>query len=198
MCFNCVGGLHLVSRDCKSQRRCNTCKVTHHSILDLNRDGSSKISTTAGTKSEGNVAKKRQTCASMHLSAFRVRLKVPPVTAWNDSKTSCVDTYAFLDEGSDVTLCSNKLLEKLEIVNAEPDPCTLQTVSGCTMAHDVRLTSLFVKGVNLTKSIDIINVLAGSNLPNLLDSISSDTDMHGYTYYRGFSLPNLILPTLIY
>ena len=118
----------------------------------------------------------------MHLSASRICLKVLPVTVWNDNKTRCVYTYTFLDEESDVTLCSNKLLEKLGIANAEPYPCTLQTVKGCKMAHDVRLTSSSMKGLNLTKSINITNVLAVSNLPDLQDSIPSDNDVHRYTF----------------
>ena len=88
-------------------------------------------------------------------------------------------------------MCSNKLLKKLGIANAEIYPCTLQTVNVCKMTQDVRLTSLSVKGLNLTKSIDITNVLAVSNLPDLQDSISSDTDVHRYTHLSGIQFTKL-------
>ena len=91
------------------------------------------MSTTAGTKSHGNIAKKGRTCESMHLSVSQVCVKVLPVTVWNDSKTRCVDTYAFFAEVSDVTLSSNKLLENLGIADAVPYACTLQAVNCCMM-----------------------------------------------------------------
>ena len=52
-----------------SLREGATLEGTHHSIMHLDRDGLSQISTNAGTKSDSNVTKKRLTCTSMHLSA---------------------------------------------------------------------------------------------------------------------------------
>ena len=44
-------------------------------------------------------------------SKLNVRLKVVPVTVWSSCSDRCLNTYAFLDEGSNATLCTESLVK---------------------------------------------------------------------------------------
>ena len=60
--------------------------------------------------------KQKSICASGKtncLESGKVWLKVVPVTVWGSSRQNMVTTYAFLDEGLDTTLCSQRLVDQL-------------------------------------------------------------------------------------
>ena len=60
--------------------------------------------------------------------ACQIRLRVVPVRVWGDGKR-LVNTYVFLDEGSDTTLCTEGLIDKLK-VSGDPVRISLTTVNG--------------------------------------------------------------------
>jgi len=186
VCFNCLG-LHHIARDCASHRRCRSCSAAHHTLLHRDKEE-------AGPSLAPNVAntEKSITCASTRVSVSKVRLKVLPVTVWDSSKTNCIDTYAFLDEGADTTLCSHKLLSKLNISEAEYHPCTLQTINGSTDFPQTMKTVLSVKGFNLSRSIELDTVFAVPRLPDLSESIPRELDTSHYPYLCGIKFPELV------
>ena len=185
VCFNCLG-VHHVARECASQRRCNTCNGSHHSLLHFDKEN-------IGVKSDVGEActGKNSTCASTQTPASRVRLKVLPVTVWNSVKTFCIDTYAFLDEGADTTLCSERLLSKLRISETSTRCFKLQTLNGNSNLARTVHTSLSVKGLNLSRSFDLNNVLAVPTLPDLSDSIRREMDVLNYSYLNGIKFAEL-------
>ena len=61
------------------------------------------------------VEQQHGTCASGKITGIagsKVWLKVVSVTAWGVTQRRCVTTYAFLDEGSDVTLGTQRLADQ--------------------------------------------------------------------------------------
>ena len=65
---------------------------------------------------ESSCSQSSVTCGTINAKAKanrNVRLKVIPVTAWSDTSRKHEKVYAFLDEGSDTTLCTNALMKKL-------------------------------------------------------------------------------------
>ena len=181
VCFNCLG-LHHAAKDCKSHRRCNICNGTHHSLLHAERENTNACPKPNSSDSDVVGSGNEHTCTSTHRMFSKIRLKVLPVTVWNDSKTNHVSTYAFLDEGSNTTLCSEKLLQKLNITDTERHSCTLHTVNGANALHHVMRTNLSVFGCDSSELIQLKNVLAVPNLPGLQESIPSAKDSQHYPY----------------
>ena len=58
----------------------------------------------------------------------QVRLRVVPVKVWGARK-GLVETYTFLDEGSDITLCTEGQFGKLKLIG-EPVRVSLATING--------------------------------------------------------------------
>ena len=138
VCFNCLG-VHHVARECASQRKCSTCNGSHQSLLHFDKENI-EVKSDIGEASTG----KNPTCTSTQAPASRMRLKVLPVTDWNSVKTLCIDTYAFLDEGADTTLCSERLLSKLRISETSTRSFKLQTLNGNSNLARAVHTSLFL------------------------------------------------------
>ena len=73
-----------------------------------------------------------------------VRLRVVPVKVWGQGKR-LIETYAFLDEGSDTTLCTEQLLDKLQ-VKGQRVQYSLATVNGMEVRAG-RQADLNIEGV---------------------------------------------------
>ena len=93
-----------------------------------------------------------------------VRLKVVAVKVWG----SHVDTYDFLDKGSDSSLCSEELRKKLHI-RGQSVQYSLSTLKGTDNYVGQRI-SLSVKGLNesaVAKPSGCLSVLSLLRLPGL-------------------------------
>ena len=152
LCFNCQG--HHFSKSCKSKVRCSNCRASHHTLLHRApreavspSDGASKevgngagevrqvlsvsikpVKPNAESRGLGKEAGAARENSITQTQACQVKLRVVPVRVWGDGKR-LVDTYAFLDEGSDPTLCTDGLIDKLK-VRGEPVRISLATVNG--------------------------------------------------------------------
>lgn len=80
-----------------------------------------------------------------------VRLKLVPVCVWAENESKYVETHAFLDEGSNSSLCTFNLLDRLGL-QAPPGVCTISTINGDESQPSSRV-SLVVRGVSESKSM---------------------------------------------
>ena len=109
--------------------------------------------------------------------ACRVRLRVVPVRVWGDGKR-LVDTYAFLGEGSDTTLCTDGLIDKLK-ARGEPVRISLATVNGME-TQVARRVGLSAQGFDEDALIHLPNVISVTFLPGLRSSIPTSRDLGLY------------------
>lgn len=138
-CFNFLGKHN--RQKCESKGSCQTCGERHHTLLhkpvltstEVSRGGCSSgagaiVGTTQVTP-ESDIQNRCRIVASSQSEATvsghcnglldhslsKVRLKVVPVTAYSDEGKRSYNTYAFLDEGSDTTLCTTNLMDRLGV-----------------------------------------------------------------------------------
>jgi len=200
LCFNCLGS-HF-SKSCRSKGKCNTCRGNHHTLLHRAPRGGAPRSEDAGKNGGDNGAGgTKQVISAVALKSERdpmnpnavdldssaktasgnvnnaqrsqVRLRVIPVKVWG-SKKGMVKTYAFLDEGSDTTLCTERLLDKLK-QKGQPVKMSIATVNGIEDQAG-RKVSLSVQGVKESAVISLPNVISVSTLPNFRSSIPTSGD----------------------
>ena len=111
LCFNCLGSKH-TRNICRCSQKCKKCNKPHHTWLHTN-----EMTTSANRAKQNHCNGASQTVASVKSVAFKpnagVRMMVAPVRAFNDGGSRFVDTYCFLDNGSQVNICSQGLMDKL-------------------------------------------------------------------------------------
>ena len=89
-----------------------------------------------------------------------------------------METYAFLDESSDFTLCTEGLFGKLKL-RGEPVQVSLATINGIETRAGRRV-SLSTQGVGEQAVIQLPNVISVPTLPELQSSIPSNKDVSKY------------------
>ena len=209
-CINCLGD-HLV-RHCQSPQRCKMCQDKHHTLLhhrEHNLEASTSANNKNSGSDNGagvdNPVKVLPNCVQIenHVnqvnsndqllvkssssqvtqdSKLNVRLKVVPVTVWSSCSDRCLNTYAFLDEGSNATLCTESLVKDLGLIGHKVE-YSISTVCETKQQLGVKV-SLRFRGINELAIFEAPDVLAVPHLPDLKGSIPSnaDTKLHGLNF----------------
>ena len=212
LCFNCLGS-HLV-RACKSKPTCRECGGRHNTLLheehqevlpkentpplqewqDVNGAGlSSRVMSVVqniGSKCNEHPAGPNTSSFAQTKDSTAVRLKVVPVRVWGAGRRRHADVYAFLDEGSDTSLCTEDLIKLLGL-KGKPTQFSLSTMSG-TEQQSGRQVSLCVQCLNEDAVVNLSNVLSVTRLPDLSASIPScrDNEIHAEVI-KGVTFPDL-------
>ena len=151
LCFNCLGS-HLV-RACKSKSTYRDCGGRHNTLLHEKRQEalpkentlplqerqyvngvglSSRIMSVVqniGSKCNEHPAGPSTSSLAQTIDSTAVRLKVVPVRDWGAGRHRHADVYAFLDEGSEISLCTEDLIKFLGL-KGKPTQFSLSTMSG--------------------------------------------------------------------
>ena len=156
-CFNCFRSHHI--KDCDSRARCKECNRKHHSLLH-NPNGPSQEADQRPTadKPAPNV---KQT-VGMTSTQSLVFLRILPIRVTCGNKS--VHTLAMLDDGSQATLCSESLIQRLN-AKTRPASLTLITLSGETEVQNSRMLDLSVRGISTTENMALKDVRSVKNLP---------------------------------
>ena len=215
LCFNCLGR-HKV-RTCESRARCRHCEGKHHTLLhresskvaqgkgspgesqEADGAGVTKQVMSASTLSQNASPRSSSSddcsvaCASEVKGSVRrdVRLKVVPIRVWSNANQRLENVYAFLDEGSDTSLCTDSLKNRL-IAKGKAVTFLLSTINGtdCKRGQEVSLT---VQGCGEQAVIDLPNVITVSELPELKSSIPVAQDTVTYAdVLNGVTFPDFV------
>ena len=149
----------------------------------LHSDNENRTSIGSGSSSDRAEMAEQQhgTCASGKITAgSKVWLKVVLVTEWGVTQRRCVTTYAFLNKGSDVTLCTQRLADQLSLQGTKI--CfSLATITGTEQRSGIKV-DLNLCGVNDQQHIlshqDVVAVPA---LPDLTESAPDHADVERYS-----------------
>ena len=117
-------------------------------------------------------------------------LRIVPVRVSGADGGPEVETYAFLDDGSDITLCSNSLAETLGL-SGKPMTFYLTTVNEKDRSRSGFEVELNVKALNSDDSIHLNKVWTVDHLPVSRRSIRTDEDVRGWSHLHGIELPKL-------
>ena len=99
-------------------------------------------------------------------------------------------TWAVLDQCSDATICTTKLLDCLGI-QGKRKPFTVNSVTGKKTTQDSVEVELNISSIDDECSIQLENVRSVSKLPVTTSSLASKTDIHEYQHLNDLSLPVL-------
>ncbi|CAB4009642.1 Hypothetical predicted protein, partial [Paramuricea clavata] len=171
LCDNCLRRNHLAKR-----RRFNPacmisgCGRKHHSLLhppSKSENESSKGPNDPGRSEEsphGNEAGSSGNCSATANRRQKVSLRIVPVKVKNEDGTREIETYAFIDNGSDTTLCSKDLVHELNL-SSKPCEFTLTTVNGLDKSRNGQEVKLNIQSLNGEGSIQVDRVWTVESLP---------------------------------
>ena len=136
LCFVCLRGGH-ITRDCTSKTRCKAddCGRMHSTMLHaanwskLRRQGRRRREQAAGSRNRETSAEEPSTTGSVYHAqgkddrprdaspsrGTRIALPLVPIRVYSPESKCNHLTYALLDNGSNVTLCHERLLRILDL-----------------------------------------------------------------------------------
>ena len=98
-------------------------------------------------------------------------------------------TYAFLDGGSDTTLCLRSLVEELSL-ESEPTNFTLSTVNHQGKGHGHQ-TCLDIEALDERMKVTLDRVLTAESLPIGEKHFASNKELRKWPHLNGVSLPEI-------
>ena len=187
LCFNCLQGTHLVRR-CNSKWVCSKegCKRKHHTLLHAETKPKEGTSMQTGTSQEPAASSQEAECNSVG-ARKEVCLRVLPVRVSHKGKE--MTTWALLDEGSDVSLCEEKLVKELGLEGSQKK-FKLTTVNSSEVEQQGIEVSLSVEGVKGGDRIEMLRVWTVKKLPISKRSIPTQDDITKWPHLRGINLPS--------
>ena len=101
---------------------------------------------------------------------------------------SCVDTLAFLDQGSMTTLCDGRLLESLRI-SEEKTSYSITTVNQTSEQRNGQKAKLLISAVTSNAIIELINVYCVDKLPIRPNPKLTEDDLTRWPHLQELELP---------
>ena len=197
LCNLCLCKGHF-EKQCRRKETCMVaeCGQRNHSLLHptlkpcKEEKKSLEVEDQVGinNKSEGEASTGH--CGATGAGRPRVRLRVIPVKVRGVDEAHEVETYALLDDGSDVSLCDSSLVQRLGITGV-PTAFSLTTVNEGkkeTRGEEVRL---IVSDLNGNENIDVTRAWTVNNLPVSKRSIPIANDVFGWSHLDGIVFPEL-------
>ena len=188
ICRNCLVPGHY-AKGCATRRGCDRpgCQKKHHALLH-------PPAVSAGNQELASRPTSYQASATVLNSATgagrkRVCLRVVPVRV-EGSSGQMVETYALLDDGSDVSLCDRRLLQQLGL-NGVQRQFTLTTLSSDGKEQSGMEVSLKASSLDGNESLSLSRVWSVDGIPVSEGSIPMPDDVKRWAHLRDLNLPQI-------
>lgn len=192
LCFGCLTAGHM-SKDCKKRASCPDCSFKHPAILHVVKEDASSKNNSADDKlqstSEVTSALARK---GDHTGAGNSECILPivPVQIKHKKDTKIIKTYAFLDQGSSATFCTEELAKKLNMRGRKTE-FLLRTIAQEQKVNSYELTDLEVCGLEEQDYIQLPNVYTQPDIPAKKANIPQKKDLEKWSYLSRVHLPKL-------
>ena len=182
ICRNCLVPGHY-AKGCAAVRACERsgCVRKHHTLLHPPDEarGHNDVDSRAVSHQASATASGRK----------RVCLRVIPVRVQGLCNGWIIETYALLDDGSDVSLCDQRLLEKLGLKGISRQ-FTLTTLSNTEEQSGLEV-SLNVSSIDVEKGLCIARVWSVEGIPVSQKSIPVPDDLRRWPHLQDLSFPQI-------
>ena len=117
------------------------------------------------------------------------RFKVVPVEVWGTDPSKSACTYAFLDDESDSSIITKRLMQKLGFMHSD-DHCKMVTANSVS-DHQIAEAPLHVKGVEEEPILCFKDVVVFDELTDISESIPTDKVAKTYPHLKDIEFPEL-------
>lgn len=185
LCYLCLSKGH-VAKDCKRKDSClvASCGKRHHSLLHQEFP---TLPTPSEAPPRQEDLKNSNSIASQREST-KVMLRVIPVKVKGQGNIE-VETYALLDDGSDVSICECNLIKTLGLPRTQKT-FSIKTVNGQSNISGYE-AQLNVSAIDGDECIEIPHVWAVPNLPIQNQGMPTKSDLSKWSHLKGIEFPQL-------
>ncbi|XP_062713712.1 uncharacterized protein LOC134290566 [Aedes albopictus] len=184
LCRTCLGKHG--RRPCKVQAVCGKegCQQRHHQLL---HSDAQKHPAKEGQKTTKHNENSGEGLNAHHAAKKSTLFRILPVKLYWKGKS--VETFVFLDDGSDMTLVEQSIAERLGIDDGEPLPLCLTWTSNVTRqepkSHRIRL-EISGEGKNDQFTLNDARTISSLNLPK--QTLKYGDLVRQYSYLRGLPI----------
>lgn len=194
LCFSCLNYGH-TTFSCRHKRPCgiNECKKFHNKMLHETKSPSQVVLTTTSSSSDptGEAMINQENAAQALLSCHTDFMKEPPgilfkVVPIKLYGTTCViDTYALLDDGSEVSIIDEDLVSQLNIRETSEQPLNLKWFGDITSTQKSKIFDIEICGVGMCcNKLKLKNVRSIKNLKLPTQSLCLDKLSSRHLYLK--------------
>ncbi|XP_043241053.1 uncharacterized protein LOC122391322 [Amphibalanus amphitrite] len=203
LCYGCLGKGHLV-KECAKRRTCTICKMRHPTVMH-NRSPSLPGASNDNDNHEGDISRDNSS-ASQLVTNGRVKLDsalrasaeststmmaVLPVKLLCSDHSSSVETYAFFDNGSSATFCSESLLKQLKAESKE-----IRLSMTTASVDNQQLNSRVVRGLAISDMngdicIQLPPTYTLKSIPVKSGDMASNDELKQWTYLQDIQLTRI-------
>ena len=191
LCDNCLKQGHM-ARGCMNPSGCEIdgCKRKHDTLLHFDQPNRSEGSTSGDDAIVANHAHIEGGQCGAISRGKKVRLRIVPVKVQCDDGAAVVETYALLDNGSDVSLCSKRLSDQLG-AKGVPRSFSLTTQEKCNSLKTGLEVKLTVESLDSAERIEIPKAWTVDCLNISSHSIATEEDLADWPHLQGIELPSV-------
>ena len=180
------------------------CGKSHHTLMHLPNDENNSSSkqqpkttrsaqTQTGAGDQHEVPEKQGTesssVATTHVGGSRICLGAVPVRVRGINGIQEVQTYALLDNGSEVTLCDERLARKLNI-DGENTNFTLTGING-SVEVESELVDIVVMSLDGSMEVELQKVKTVKEIPISNGCVPRQVDVNKWPHLRDISIPEI-------
>ncbi|XP_072025355.1 uncharacterized protein [Amphiura filiformis] len=181
VCFGCLKKATHYSKICKYKLTCKTCKKRHPTVLHVKQEE---------TKKSGEVA--NQTCGltGAGVKSSESYPTIIPVIVYSRVSRMSVETYAYLDNGSDAVFCSERLQKELH-VKGKKTKLEIETITDDIIVDSEIIQDLEVSDMNRNNIISLPKAYTQDKIPGDLADIINQDDIDAIPYMEEVKLGRL-------
>ncbi|XP_058837183.1 uncharacterized protein LOC131693415 [Topomyia yanbarensis] len=173
-CLNAHG-----KRSCRNAKLCviDGCTYRHHALLHSNRSNANQRPT-----QELSIVQNHTHRQGKQTFLFRI---IPVVLR---GPRATIETFAFLDDGSDLSLIENSLVEQLGIDGRKTPLCMKWTGNVTRVESESKQVRVFIRGANSNKQFTINDVRTVNELTLPEQNLDYDKLARHYRHLQGLPI----------
>ena len=192
LCFGCLSSNHAV-KECPEKKTCMVANCTrkHPTILHTNTAGRIRPSDIPSASTSPQEESTRVHNGMVHLDRSRIGMAVVPVKVWLKTTGPPVITYAFLDNGSSSTFCTESLMRKLGVngTRAQISLTTLEKKDSLIDSFVVK--DLVISDLDEKVFVELPALYTRPEIPVSEEDIPTQGDTDQWPHLCGIYLPEV-------
>ena len=203
LCNKCLDRGHIAKNCPKTRFKClvEKCKEEHHTFMHRPKptkqgEGGENPKnniplegrTGVGNKDVGKGDKVNVSATTTEVGGSKVCLGVIPVKVCATNSSESVETYALMDNGSEVTLCHKRLVRKLGLVGDKIS----YTLTGMTGSSEIegQMVDITVKSIDEAFVVQIPKVKTVNQMPISPSCVAKQEDLNRRPHLPGLEMPD--------
>ena len=186
ICFGCLKPGHL-SKDCKRKRKCAVCKLTHPTAL--HKEQKEKDATDNSKEDKNSNEQLSVKVFSKKVDDDRTtKMSIVPIKV-KSYDGSLIKTYAFMDNGSNASFLTNRLLDNLKLKNFSETSITMKTANSVSEQRTKRVNGVTILDFEENNKIELPPIYTLDEIPVSEDEIVTKADLERWPKLSHLDIP---------